>query len=351
MITVHSLKIQNFRNFKTLDLMLAPGLNMIIGSNGSGKTSILEALHFLAYGKSFRIKELNRMIHQGEKGFTLFAEGTENDVGWKIGMQRHSHESINRINGETPKKLIEFAELLPLLLVNPESFQFLTGGAKVRRQLIDWGVFYHYPDSRAHFTLIRKALKQRNQALKQHAAREHIKLWETTCYKSCELIDKWRRQYTTLLNKQTLIFLKNFSTQHQLQIEYQRGWPESETLAEAWERSFQQDIRSGYTEYGPHQADLHITSRKKPAKDMLSRGQQKTLISTLKLAQGLIFQDLTQRTPVYLFDDLSSELDKTHRAQLSEYIHAQNCQVIVTGIEADKILSAKSQTIRLQPST
>ncbi len=311
-------------------------MNYIAGLNGSGKTSILEALHFLAYGKSFRSKELNRIIHQGDKSFTLFMEATEGDTTFKIGMQRSSSESINRLNGENVKNLSEFAEILPLLLMHPESFQLLTGGAKMRRQLIDWGVFYHFKEAKQYFAMIRKCLKQRNHALKQRAPREHIKLWETTCYSACEILDQLRHDYVTLLEKQTLVMLGNFVEEHQLKIEYDRGWPEDESLADVWERTFLHDLRTGFTEHGPHQADLKITSRKKPARDMLSRGQQKTLISTLKLAQGILFEDLTNRKPVYLFDDLASELDAKHRKYLYDQIKQQGCQVILTSIQKDR---------------
>lgn len=336
MSQIEVLKLEHFRNFKHFELKFADKLTCIIGANGSGKTSILEALHFLAYGKSFRSKELNRMVHQGEKNFTLFLKGQNQEKPFQIGMQRSSSESINRLNGDTPKNLSEFAELLPLILIHPESFQLITGGAKMRRQLLDWGVFYHYPESRMHFAMMRRTLKQRNQALKQHAPREHVKLWETTGYKSFEVIDALRQEYVTLLAKRTFGLLQDFTDTHQLTLEYDRGWPEGETLSNMWERSFIQDTRSGYTEYGPHQADLKISSRKKPAKDMLSRGQQKTLVCTLKLAQGLMFQDLTNRKPIYLFDDLASELDAKHRKTLSEHMQAQDCQVILTSIQKDK---------------
>ena len=340
---IQTLKLNQFRNFNQFEINLEPDLNLILGANGSGKTSILEAIHFLAYGKSFRSKELNRMVTQGQRNFTLFLQGQDENQSFQIAMQRGSSDSLSRLNGEATKNLSSFAETLPLLLIHPESFQFLTGGAKLRRQLLDWGVFYHYPESRGHFTQIRKALKQRNHALKQQASREHIKLWETTCHQSCETIDSLRQQYLKMLSKQTLNMLKEFGEAHDLKLEYDRGWPDDRTLSEAWDKSFMQDLRSGYTTCGPHQADIKITARSKPAKDILSRGQQKTLICILKLAQGLLFEDSSKQKPIYLFDDLASELDATHRLHVIQNIQEQGAQVIITGIEKDKNLQHAAQ--------
>ncbi len=341
---ITTLRLSHFRNFAEAEFSFSPGINAIIGRNGSGKTSILEAIYFLAYGKSFRVKELNRMVEEGQKTFTLFAEG-EN---FQIGMQRGGVESINRMNGETIKTLSPFAETLPLILLEPLSFQLLTGGSRHRRQLMDWGVFYQEPHSHTHYAMVRKAIKQRNHALKQRASRQHIRLWETTCLKSCEALSEYRARYLRSLTKiLTRLLGKAFITQHALRLVYDQGWPEDKPLPEAWEDSFSQDLRWGYTSQGPHQADLKVFSHKKPAKDVLSRGQQKLFVSMLKLAQGLLLTEKKQIYPIYLFDDLASELDVPHCKKIAKALEGSPSQILLTSIHPPKDLFEEAGLITL----
>lgn len=346
---ITTLRLSHFRNFAEAQFEFSPGINAIIGPNGSGKTSILEAIYFLAYGKSFRVKELNRMVEEGQKTFTLFAEGlSDNASKFQVGMQRGGVESINRMNGETIKTLSPFAETLPLILLEPLSFQLLTGGSRHRRQLMDWGVFYHEAQSHLHYAMVRKAIKQRNQALKQRASRQHIRLWETTCLKSCEVLSEYRARYLIALTKiLTRLLGKIFMNQHALSMGYDQGWPEDKTLPEAWEESFSQDLRWGYTSQGPHQADLKVFSHKKPAKDILSRGQQKLFVSMLKLAQGLLLTEKKQIFPIYLFDDLASELDLPHCKKIAKALAGSSSQIFLTSIHPPKDLFEEAHLMKL----
>ncbi len=338
------LSLHQFRCFNEAHFDFSPQINVITGANGSGKTTILEALFFLAYGKSFRTKELNRLIHQGARSFTLHAKGPD----LSLGMERSGQSSINRLNGETIKTLSPFALALPFILLQPDSFQLLSGSARYRRQLMDWGVFYHYPTAHSHFAMIRKALKQRNQALKQRATRQHVRLWESTCHDSCIEITQLRHQYLERLARLLAQLLgPQFMDQHQLEVHYVQGWDEQQTLSEAWEQSFLQDLRFGYTQMGPHQADLKITSHQKPAKDRLSRGEQKTVIAMLKLAQGLMLQEQTQHQPSYLLDDLASELDLNHRLKIAEHLNQHQAQIFISSIEETTIFSGATAYIRL----
>lgn len=339
------LHLHHFRNFSVREFALSPGVNLLSGPNGAGKTSVLEAIFFLAYGKSFRAKELNRLITEGQSGFTLYAEGeTEAGRAFQLGMQRGGRDPINRINGETVQNLNPFAQCLPLILLHPESFQLLNGGARYRRQLMDWGVFYHEPQSHAHYAVVRKALKQRNQALKMKARREEVRLWETTCIKSCEALDVLRAQYINTLSARVAALLGSaFIDTHEIIFEYDRGWNKDTSLPEIWDAHFAQDQRSGHSEKGPHQADIKVIAGGKPAKDRLSRGQQKLLISMLKLAQGLLLGEEMGATPIYLFDDLSSELDAHHRAIMSETLLLMDAQILISGVEPEPFLGPALQ--------
>lgn len=332
---VTTLKLHQFRNFAEHTWQFSPDLNIITGDNGTGKTSMLEALYFLAHGRSFRVKELNRLIHHGKNQFTLFAEIHDGDT-FNLAMQRSMNgDNKNRLNHVDLKSASQFAERLPVILFNPESFQLLTGGPKSRRQMIDWGVFYHYPLLRPHYLNVRRALKQRNAALKQNLQREQIRLWETTIIENVHEINQARNDYLNLLFKHALNILQELKETHELEFRFEPGWPEDEDLLNLWDKTFLQDLRMGTTQHGPHQADLKIISHKKPARDLLSRGQQKLLITILKLAQGELLSRHLNKTPVYLLDDLASELDTEHQKFLWDYLLAQKAQILLTSIHAE----------------
>jgi DNA replication and repair protein RecF len=199
--------------------------------------------------------------------------------------------------------------------------------------------------------MVRKAIKQRNQALKQRASRQHIRLWETTCLESCEALSKYRKHYLTALTKiLTRLLGKTFMSEHALSLRYDQGWPEDKMLPEAWEDSFLQDLRWGYTSIGPHQADLKVLSNKKPAKDVLSRGQQKLFVSMLKLAQGLLLTEKKHIFPIYLFDDLASELDDPHCKKIAKALADTPSQILMTSIEPPKALFEGAKRLTLMRS-
>lgn len=347
---VARLSLHHFRHFREHDFLFSNGINLIVGHNGSGKTSILEALFFLAYGKSFRAKELNRMIQQEEREFTLYAEiltpSESNPI--QIGMRRSNQESINRWNGETVRNVTPFAEALPLILLCPDSFQLLTGGAKYRRALLDWGVFYHYPERRRDYAVFKKALLQRNQALKKNLPRAEIAIWEHACQAECERIDQARARYFEKLKPILFNLLgEAFYSKQDFQWEYDRGWKANESLEATWHNTFAQDLRFGYTHAGPHQADLKWTAHHQPAKDRLSRGQQKRLISLLKLAQGILLETERACSPIYLLDDLPSELDPSHQEEIMTRLTGYTGQILMTSIQENLPFPHPSSLISL----
>jgi len=333
---LQSLKLYQFRNFTEASWEFAPGFNIIVGQNGSGKTSILEAIYFLAHGRSFRAKELNRMMQHQRQQFTIFAQGSEHDTPFSLAMQRSMRgDHKNCLNHTELKSASQLADRLPVLLFNPESFQLLMGGAKNRRQLLDWGVFYHYPQIRPDYLTFKKALKQRNAALKQNLPQAQIKLWDQALLASAINITQARIEYCEKLISLLEQLLPEFIAKHRLRFHYEQGWPEREALNAVWERSLIQDLRAGLTQHGPHQADLKILSAEKPARDVLSRGQQKLFISMLKLIQGRLLAQETSKTPIYLLDDLASELDRQHQEYLAEYLRQERAQVLLTCIHLE----------------
>ena len=123
-----------------------------------------------------------------------------------------------------------------------------------------------------------------------------------------------------------------------LSLSYFRGWDKGRDYRELLQTSLDKDVLRGYTQSGPHRADLRITIHGQSAADLLSRGQQKLLVCALRIAQGLVFSRITGRVPIYLLDDLPAELDKSHRQLLAKWLEEIACQTFVTGVERGVLL-------------
>jgi len=337
-VIISRLSLQNFRNLREVNLHAHPHFNVFFGENGAGKTSILEAIYFLSHGRSFRSNQLNRLVTKDQAEFILFSEIQHEDKH-SIGMSRHIQgEAKNRLNGRALQSTVEIARLLPTLLFDPQSFELLTAGSKGRRQMLDWGVFYQKQDYIHLWQAARNVLKQRNAALRAGHNKDQLQLWDPILIESAEQIDSYRSQYIDGLVASLTSLLGEFLESHQIQMSYFRGWPKDESLQSCLERSLEQDRKHGLTHYGPHRADIKFKIHNQPAADILSRGQQKTLICAIKLAQGMLFKQQTGKSCVYLLDDIASELDHNHLKQIMQQLQQLGSQVFMTSIQESALI-------------
>ena len=161
------LQLNDFRNIQQASLQLSPGLNILVGNNGSGKTSVLEAIHYLGLGRSFRTHLTGRVVRQGEKGFVLFAQCELEGRTVPIGLAKEKNGDTQlKIAGAQAQRLADLAELLPVQLIHPDGFDLLTGGPQPRRAWLDWGVFHQQPGFFSLWGRVRRLLKQRNALLR-----------------------------------------------------------------------------------------------------------------------------------------------------------------------------------------
>lgn len=145
------LLIRDFRNIETADLALSPGFNFLVGANGSGKTSVLEAIYTLGHGRAFRSLQIGRVIRHEQEAFVLHGrlQGEERETA--IGLTKDKQgDSKVRIDGTDGHKVAELAHLMPMQLITPEGFTLLNGGPKYRRAFLDWGCFHNEPDFSPH---------------------------------------------------------------------------------------------------------------------------------------------------------------------------------------------------------
>ncbi|HBC20451.1 MAG TPA: DNA replication and repair protein RecF, partial [Alcanivorax sp.] len=162
------LQLGDFRNYRQLDIALSPSLNVILGDNGSGKTSLLEAIYFIGSGgRSFRGGRLSRLVRDGAPAATLYAEVSAGENIHRLGVRRTPGgiDAI-KLNGETPRALSEVAGLLPVLALHPTSVELVFGASALRRRFMDWGMFHVEHEFMPVWRTASAALKQRNALLR-----------------------------------------------------------------------------------------------------------------------------------------------------------------------------------------
>jgi DNA replication and repair protein RecF len=336
---LNQLILSNIRNLGALDLSFGPQFNVFVGANGSGKTSLLEAIYLLGVGRSFRARSMRQVISFGSEQCLIRAKVGADDRNEQSGIwlaveRTLGGDSQYKIGGQPEKSASELTRVLPVQLIDVNSHLLLEGGPNNRRQFIDWGVFHVEHNFLQDWRLMRRALEQRNVALKQRQV--PAETWDETFIKYATAVDLARNEYIKHFSKiflQMLVDMLGFAT---AELHYKRGWPQDQDLRTALQESRFADQAHGYTHRGPQRADLEIVLGGKPAKDVLSRGQIKIFVGIMLLARAKLLQDT--RSSVFLIDDLHSELDKNSCGLFIEAIKAMGCQVFITGIDGASLL-------------
>ncbi|MDY0248650.1 MAG: DNA replication/repair protein RecF [Pseudomonas sp.] len=335
-MAIGQLQITGIRNLQPVTLLTSPRINILYGDNGSGKTSVLEAIYLLAMARSFRSTRLQPMIQYEQSSCTVFAQikrsdGSQNNLG--ISRDRQSELRI-RVDGQNARSTAQLAQLVPLQLINPDSFRLLEGSPKIRRQFLDWGVFHVEQDFLPAWQRLQTSLRQRNSCLRHGIMdKSVIAAWDHELCIASNEIDQLRRAYIIKLKpvfEQTLSKLLELPG---LTLSYSRGWDKDSSLEVVLNKNIERDRALGYTQAGPQRADLRVRIGTNNAVDILSRGQQKLVICALRIAQGHLLSQARRSDCIYLVDDLPSELDEQHRLALCQLLDDLECQVFITCVD------------------
>lgn len=340
MAAIKRLDITAVRNIETLSLDPVKGFNLFHGVNGSGKTSVLEAVHALATGRSFRSSRLDALVNQDSNNSVIFAEfGT----GEKAGFSKSLRQTPEiKLNSNRLKNWEQIARLLPVLVLDSNAFQLVEGGPKARRAFMDWGVFHVEPKFVKSWRDVKKCIAQRNLLLKKRPIdRSLIGAWDNELCLCAEKVDIYRKAY---IESYEPIFNSVYSdlapeTFDSLSLQYFRGWDKNKALAELLVENGEIDSRYGATQSGPHRAELVIKVGQEKAIDVFSRGQLKMLVMAMRIAQGKLLSLASNHICTYLVDDLAAELDTTNRSAVLEMLIDLNGQVFVTAVERHDIES------------
>jgi len=352
---ITQLSIQNFRNCTTAQCQLSSGLNLIVGDNAAGKTSVIEAIWVLATGRSFRTAKSHFLIQHQQTHCTVFAEVSSSHSSsitktHRLGLQKSPQNSQLRMDGETVKSQSMMAQKLPVQLLTPESHKLLEEGPKARRQFMDWGCFHQSAEFISLWRTYQRGLKQRNHALKKRLPKQQVQLWDQTLVENALKIDAIRQSYLNDLTPYLVTFCQALMPEVRVDVvcQYRAGWPKNtEDLMQLYADNFQKEAQLGHTQYGAHRADIRFKFSGQEAINTLSRGQQKLFVCALLLAQASLHEKTLQEPVIMLIDDLPAELDATHRLKLLELLQILKIQHIITSTSEELIPILNKETTRI----
>lgn len=331
------LDIAGLRRFERVTLAPGAGLNLLTGDNGAGKTSVLEALHLMAYGRSFRGRVRDGLIGTGVEAVEVFVEWREvaAERSRKAGLRHYGQAWEGRLDGAGITHLGDLCAALAVVTFEPGSHALVTGGGESRRRLLDWGLFHVEPGFLPFWRRYARALKQRNASLKCRARDSEVDAWDHELAEAGESITRARQRYVEQLQPHLQAAVADLlPAAGGARLEFLPGWRRDElTLADALLLARERDRAAGFTSLGPHRADWRIDYADIPGREALSRGQAKLTALAILLAQAELHAGLRGEWPIVALDDLGSELDRAHQRRVVARLLASGAQVFITGTE------------------
>lgn len=332
------LRLVNFRNFDSITQLFSSGVNVFYGENGSGKTSLLEALCLFSLGRSFRGGTVKHLVATGHPFFQAqlsLAPGAPLSTTELVAVGDHQNQLKFSVDGNIAR-VSEVVNHLPMQLLCANSFQMLESGAAHRRHLLDWGCFFFERAFIRTWQRFCHVLKQRNRWLKSmgpgHLHQRALAVWDREFLGCGTLVDEARRRYYALFIPALEEALLRFLPQFRFDCAYVPGWGEM-GLEGALKTRFERDRMLGYTSVGPHRGDIDILVGGVPAKQVLSRGQIKLFVCATLVARAEVLVRHSQRACLILVDDVAAELDRHSLARLLDDLLALGSQVVLTSIE------------------
>ncbi len=329
---VEQLVLTDLRCFAALKLVPSRGVNALLGDNGSGKTSILEALYVLSHGRSFRTGGgAAALIRRGQAACTVHAVlgGAQQR---RLGLTRTEHTWQARIDGQPAARLSALLGLCPVICVEPGSQALIAGPAELRRRFLDWGVFHVEPGFIDVWQRHRRALQQRNALLRDALDDRQMRIWEQRLAQAGQELDVLRRAYLERWREPLARYLSRWLPElGDPQCQYQRGWAAASELDAALRGARERDRAAGFTRAGPQRADWALTFSRAPERHQLSRGQTKLVALACMLAQFEVYRSVHGDAPILLLDDLASELDRAHGERVLDEVLGCGAQVWISG--------------------
>jgi DNA replication and repair protein RecF len=331
-------QVNGFRNLDELCFVPAENLNVLFGVNGSGKSSILEAIHYLGFARSFRTSKHKNVIQHNKDEFTVFGAVTTGTVSHKLGLSRKADNScIVSVDGVKTKSALDLVSLLPVQIFTPQSSELIVGSPRLRRRYLDWLLFHVEPSFAKEFATFRRCLLQVNAIYKlrkyQSIGTEEV-FWLDQL---CQIGERISSLRMALMSGEFLSFIQynlaDFLPDCSFEFSYYKGWDRDSDLRDSIEKNHEKDKKFGFVSVGPHKSDIRIKVNGMPANEYLSRGQLRMLVAAMQIAQAQYLFSKNQKSVVFLLDDIGAELDIEKQQLFINSLLKTGSQLFVTAID------------------
>lgn len=359
---IEKLRLIDFRNYENSIIEFKDGFNVIYGENAAGKTNILEAIFYFASGKSFRgckDRELIRFEKDSASVDMRFSRGNENGTDLETEKEKKHFDSVHmglklykgkkkvfERDNNVISRLSEYLGAFRAVIFTPDHLSLIKGHPENRRKFIDLAISQSYPRYVAYLNEYNRLLMQKNALLRKDFdnsdKRTMLEIYNERMAVSAGAISFNRKRFISLLEKEAKkIHFDISGCKEELSIEYltqsgtdcESAEETKERLKEFYLSKTDLEIQRGMTLFGVHKDDLNFYINGRNAKLYASQGQQRSAVLSLKIAEGQISKNVTGEYPVFLLDDILSELDDGRKEAILEKTYGK--QVIITGCEQE----------------
>ncbi len=320
-----SFSAQNYRNIETCHLSFERGVNLLIGENAQGKTNALEGIYAFARGKSFRGAADAELVMFGKEGFVTEIAFEDQNRLQTLGYEFYRGSRKRYRNGVKMNKLSESLGHFRAVLFYPEHLQIIKGGPSERRELVNVAIAQLNGQYLRDYTAYQKILDNRNSLLKQaqkggYVDESELLAWSEQLAGYAARIHTARVEYIRGLTPHAADYLRDISSEKEkLGLVYVSDTEHEDTDSarddyfKLFSENLVRECAAGCTLFGVHRDDIEVTIGGKSARTYGSQGQQRSAVLAVKLAEGAYAKQITNDAPVYLFDDVLSELDERRR--------------------------------------
>ena len=354
-----NIQIQNFRNYDKLSLNFEKGINIIYGSNGQGKTNLLESLYVLGMTKSHRNYIDNSLIKEDKDFFKIKGNLMVGRIKTKMEIDYDGREKQVKLDNNLIKKVSNYISKMNIIIFYPDDLSLIKGSPSERRRFLNSEISQLSGDYLVVLNDYSKLLKMRNDYLKNNNIDEnYLNVLTDYLIDKAVILYKMRYKFVEKLNQRIESIYKNLSTLNDFKIVYKTSFPIDsydrdslkDIIIKNFKKNLYKDKKNKVTMVGPHRDDLEFFIGEDNLKNFGSQGQQRMAILSVKLAEIDIINGYKGSNPILLLDDVFSELDKKKKNNLLKYL-TSDIQTIITTTDLTNInkkIRDKSKLIEIE---